>query len=402
MSLPLASLLALQVTVICPSAAVLTTPTCRLPQIGERALVVKKRLDALVTNAGPMSPGTISDPILRVREDGRIYLIDRLARVVRVVDSFGESLPAADLVLRANTWIKSTTNAGWIRDTLWLVDQSANRILMVPSSGANPRALPLLFEPPKDGFGRGVPIAVLPDGNDLLIYGVAGSSVTPSGVTIPVLIGSRDGQVLRSLTTIPIQHATPAVRTSGGSTLITYQPFNDDPLFEVSPGGEFAVQLDRRVSGQQTGTMRMTCFDLTRGTAAIHDFSYIPVPLPLTLSAEARRRGVEHLVRRGTLPEAHSAADWISRHLFIPPVLPPVDALAVGREGAVYLRLSSASADSAVWQRTSCRAPLEGRLILPLDARVAAVSTDRVWAIRADSTTGQWRVLRYEVSYAQE
>lgn len=166
---------------------------------------------------------------------GKIYLVQPLEAAVRVYDSDGRSVATLGRRGDGPGEFRVPLHAGWIRDTLWVVDLADQRVTfwkqgIAPAGGFR-------FTGPDLGpdFNPAAPIAVLEDGN--LLFGAVprmnanGRRATNLGAA---LRAGRDGSEVQPVAKLRFSSLTVVESSEGSSLMLSYQPFDDRTLVRCS------------------------------------------------------------------------------------------------------------------------------------------------------------------------
>ena len=159
---------------------------------------------------------------------------------------------------------------------------------------------------------------------------------------------TEEGTILRSIAKLPLEDLQP-VRVDRGSTDLVY-PLQNRTYFGVSQDCMRIVLVRANVAGKDSGTIGVTSLNERGDTTFTRRYPFTAQPMT--------QRTRDSLLRRYGNPEQR--ADDERR---IPPVLPPVGGLVIGRDRTVWIELRPAPGDTAA------------RPILVIDARGDVVGT---------------------------
>lgn len=324
---------------------------------------------------------------LAVEGRERVYVLDALAPAVYVFRSNGQ---LAQILGRRGSGpgeFGRPVSLGLSADTLWVADNRLRRLTFFDQKGRVLVTLPLFRV--SEQWASGAPVSVvalLADGRLLVRPALAAREAADARpVLLPLLRVSRDGETGDTLA-VPY-HGHPLLITrppAGGLRASNFQPFNDGALFASASNGSVSVIVERQAAtNAQRANYRVTAFGATGDTLFSRAYAYVPVRLEdsevdsvVRLEAEQQQVG---------FPSLRAAESAVREALYVPPFVPPVGDVIVGRNGWIWLRRDDvAQADSVPWHvldRTGSpiRVVVAHRRLSLLEAE-----TERVWGIEYD------------------
>lgn len=258
-----------------------------------------------------------------------------------------------------DTDIRWVNRFGWTGPTLWISDRGFGQIALLDRAGKVTKSIEIpAFIRPTVADRRRYPVfsaadvfARYADGS-LLVRPFREHRLidTPEFDTssTELLRVTEEGTILRSIAKLPLEDLQP-VRVDRGSTDLVY-PLQNRTYFGVSQDGMRIVLVRANVAGKDSGTIGVTSLNERGDTTFTRRYPFTAQPMT--------QRTRDSLLRRYGNPEQR--ADVERR---IPPVLPPVGGLVIGRDRTVWIELRPAPGDTAA------------RPILVIDARGDVVGT---------------------------
>lgn len=320
-------------------------------------------------------------PLVRVGPNGLLHLGFWEEGVLRALDP---GTLRERMVFRGEPGQLFPYRLGWREEDLWVLDARSIRFFAPDGRRKEERPLPAREFGP--GVRAGLPAGVLPDGSlirpgvagpeDLAASGpgwsavVAGTRAVPPATPVdrlPIFIDSPDGSHRQEVVTLQAANVMFAYVFTRSGQLPGFgssqQPFADDDLFHVDPGGRVVVVVDRRVPGEGHPSFTVHRIRLPGGdTVSSQRYSHDPIPVTVQL-AEAALREIPALRRPDEVD-----VDAVRAAIRVPPHLPPVtsvlsDATARTFPGSAYStstrnprscsRERSASKASDTWRSES-------------------------------------------------
>lgn len=339
----------------------------------------------------------ISD--IALSPDGSLYLADRTFPAVLHLEPTGHLRRIIGRAGEGPGEFIYISQLGTIHDTLWAVDPGLGRVTLF-GPGAREAATVTLGRPaalragvPEDRRLRsGLAMAMLPDGGV-----IAEQPITPPGrpaampIALAVLRVDRDNAIRDTLTVLNADRQ--ALRFIFREGILTAaQPLTDDPTAAYASDGGLVVRLDRRAGA---GSFTLTAWRDGAEQAWTRSLSYRPAPVPAGLPDSLARM----LVRRdpGAAPTPITA-DSIRRKLYVPPSMPPVEAIVVGHDRSIWLRVHFADspADRADWMLVDARGRPVRRVTTDPRFRVLEADRAHLWGTLLDLDDVP-QVVRYTV-----
>jgi hypothetical protein len=201
----------------------------------------------------------------------------------------------------------------------------------------------------------------------------------------PLLLINTEGAILDTLVSITPEHVALVATFEGGVQTIRVQPFRDDPLVEVDPQAERVVIVRRSVDG--SNSYSLTARSLDGDTVFVREVAYDPIPFRPDWAIDwIRTHDPETAESEGRLARWREA-------LFVPPALPPVTDLLLGRDGSVWLRRETHPEEPALtWEIWSRDGSAAGAFELPRDLSLRAAGAGFAWATKRGHEEGVYQL----------
>lgn len=303
---------------------------------------------------------------------------------------------------------------------VWEFDLDGNRVSTLGRRGRGPGE----FESPNAVFFRGDTLVVWDDRIFLLSYfdssgrfieshraGVMSSDLGVLGdgsiISISASMPTRDlanGRV----TELPLRRLPPEGKTSeriallsvqhwmmeveiGTGKLYGPQPFADHDLWRVADDGRAMVVIRRRVDQLDSpATFSLSLFDSSGIEVERRDFPFDPIPLDrrtIREAAEGQSREViaMRVARNLDTPKGAYSPERFRAAYYRPEVQPPVEDIAFGPGGEIWLRRETQAGRSTVpWMVLDANLNVIASVELPADVTIILPAGERVFAARRD------------------
>jgi len=338
------------------------------------------------TYASTDDPGVLVGPFdVEVSSDGFVYVSQPQLAEVTV---FAPTGAYSHTVGRRGRGPGEFQNPGAVRflaDTLTVLEFGTGISLLSPDGEYYDRVSFMLDAPPGRPFPM-APIALLADGNVGCFSPLSPSTVLLSeGIDSQFWIkATRDGVVLDTLISQPVDGAYALVEVPGARKLTLNHPLAWNDLNAVPPDGSQFVAVDRS-SGFDSPqpVFRVYRIDLAGDTTHAREFRYPPVPL----TSEEKVRISEGIAQRqaeGSNMSVARLAEIVEDEIRWPPHLPPVSRVVVGADGAIWLQREPVPGDSVRWDILAPNLEPRGHVFLPTSFDVKRVSGESVWGVQTD------------------
>lgn len=293
---------------------------------------------------------------------------------------------------------------GFFGDTLWVMDRRAYRVSYFHQDGTflgsmTPR-VDMSRDPDNSNASVPRPYQPLRDGT---LYGIAPawSDAIARGQLSEAKHVHMDagGEHLGTVWSQPYRptDVLALLRESGGT--FGRQPFGDNPLFHVSPGGSLVV-LDRRVfEGGGSAAIRLTRIALTGDTMLSKEIPYTPEPLPrakIDSASQAQAEQMFEFMQRvdPDMSLAKLEAD-LREATFSPDYMPAVRSMVVAEDGSIWIERFSATEEGLEWWVLSPEFDPLATATTPEGLRVLLITPESVWGIETDELDVNY-IVRYD------
>lgn len=354
-----------------------------------QALVLDKRYSAhdrmVLSRVTGMAIGRSRNVYVADRLDG-VALFDSTGALARLMGRKGEGPGEFTAVERI----------GFFRDTLWVVDPSQRRLLLFDELG---RELATIAGQ-SDGSRRwpAFPRPTLPQAmlHGALI-GLQGLPDRPEVERLLLLRAQTEGAL--ELTRLDRARQRLIIHHDRGITFGGSQPFDDSPIWEVSPDGSRVAVIKREAATNRQLDSMTIRFHAADGRVLFTTVcEYLPQAIPARAKAEIANEAARQLARRRvSLRDAEAA---VRRSLYLPSYYPPVEEVTIGTTINAWLKLRGYGGRSeAAWMVVDSAGSLIAEVIGPARLRIWAASEDRVWGVEEDEAGGM-QLVRYRLGPA--
>lgn len=324
---------------------------------------------------------------MAIDADGSIFVADlRLPHVLQL-DSLGRVRRVIGRSGGGPGEFVSTLSLGFYRDSLWVFDPGALRVTLFPRQGTGVGTLPLdALRTPVTGermqrVHRGAPLAILPDGNLLMLENVPAGDNPADGYRSALLLrADRSLLIQDTLAKLANVHSVCVFTYRDGESHIN-QPFADDPLYAESNDGQRVVTVTRTAptgGGEQQFTV--TLMSMKDRRTVTREISYRPRPLPSHVVDSAIAA-----IGQGMLGDIGSpvTVDSLRRRLFQPSYYPPVHRLRLARDGTIWMsvRFADGPTDATEWMVLSPHGFELRRVTTPGNFLLFEADRDVLWGV---------------------
>ena len=334
---------------------------------------------------------------LDVAANGQVYVLESMAREVRVFSPEGRRLRTIGGPGEGPGEFQAPFQFGLIGDTLWVRDLLTQRISWFDAGGE------LLFETRGSGIVvetgaaggllRIFPGRPLPNGfvePDLsFTAGLVGS------FSVPIIRFDRLGEVVDTVGWEQREFTRGPVRV-GGRDLYPPSLRPTSPV-ERTQGSDSIVLSWSVPAGQADGLLDIVRLDPIGDTLYHGRLRYTPLPTPTSV-LDSLLTGPVSRARFFAVSE-REMEDAIRSAIELPSFRPAVRRTQVGRDGTVWIELGTPSPDTAHWVLIEPDGTPRGRLGLPIRMTVEYSDGPTVWVVERDEVDVPWLVrLRVEPS----
>jgi hypothetical protein len=371
--------IALTTAVLTGLAAGLLPPPADTIPVG--SLVTELRLG---TVDGPHDTFTAIED-LEVSGNGDILVVDPRGDGVRVFSARGEYLRTVGGAGAGPGEFRLPFRIGMRTDTIWVHDLALRRLNLFKWPHQFLGTVPAIQAAGADNYPPQAPLAILADGSCLVHYTLSDRALAGDDNPTSILVRTDCGErTLGTVATLSRTNEILAIRQPDrpGGGIFSRQPLADQPLWAIEPGGTGIWIVNRRAADRAgRGTFQAIRLSATGDTLVSWTIDY----LPLAVTAADRQRLMTEWVDRasevpGLFENRREAARAVEQALYLPSFHPPVSALAVNRNGELWLRREASDPAGAVgWEIYSPRGELRARVSTPPGLNILRISGTRLW-----------------------
>lgn len=334
---------------------------------------------------------------LRVADDGAIYVLQHLERVVKVFDSSGRIVRIFGREGEGPGEFRSPRSMSWSGNMIGISDVVLGRLTMFSLDGRVRRTI--AYMKPYGVLWPLMPAALLQDGNTLAV-GRASARLVADGTieAVPVLRLTADGTILDTVAMWDRTNSSTLIDVDRQlGTLVVGQRFSDAPLLDVDSRNGVVVLVDRRVRDSSNAFFSVTIVSTTGDTLSSRAYRYNPMPLTRRV-VDARVDSLMDALSRSAGRAAASVTERLLRRaLFVPATLPSVTAVVAGLDGTTWLRRESpAEPGPVMWTVLSSTGEILADVYAPQELIVFQANMKFVWGVVRDELDIPY-VVRYRV-----
>ncbi len=336
---------------------------------------------------------------VRVAADGRIAFGQEQDKLIRFYDAAGKLIGKFGLAGDGPGEFRSVSSyAGWLGDSLWVFDDRAHRITVIPASLRAPRtAEPNIggspsVTTPRIVFGA---VRAITRAGDLIIGGLPFGDSTAQ---LPAWSRDLKTAFVRAKSTGVHDRFLAGVAGVPGRTVSLGKgsavvPFVGELFAEVAYDGSRVVIVGAAVEGRNAGTFGITTIGGAGDTIFSRRYPFTPEPIPRNVAQEAIEKTVQQL---NSLKAFQGYAAQYRAQVRVPPAYPPLASLHVGRDGSICvgMRTSTVTRQYLVFD---LRGEPVGQFLLPAKARIGETDLNTLWAIEPDQD-GIESLVRYRLT----
>jgi hypothetical protein len=357
-------------------------------------LVPEMRIDG---NANDLVPVQWFD----VSSKGSIVVAQPQDKAIRIFSATGASLGKFGRAGQGPGEFENVNRAGWIGDTIWVMDAMQRRLTFVSPRLTFMRSVSMIQARPLPADAARVPVmsfinvnAVYPDGSVLASTqpSVEGLLATPGAVTSAYSHIAPDGVIRRIVARLPEDGGSVNIKTADGGVYGASTPFYASTLRDDASDGSRIAFVSTAMSGRDANTFGVTVIGAKGDTIFSRRYPFTPVPLPRA----AYDSVLDLRLARAMIPEQRAALRSFSR----PPAYPPLSLVLVGRDGTIWIRLRTVS-QGRPWLVLDPKGEPIGSLMLSAEqAGIAVADRQNVWTLEADAD-GVQSIVRYRIQPAR-
>jgi hypothetical protein len=331
---------------------------------------------------GPLSLTYITD--LTVGPDGRLFVTQPQDNAVWVFNSDGTRSAVIGRRGQGPGEFDYPRSLFWLADSLAVWDTRLARISVFSERDVFTRSFPAIV--------ASMQLGLLEDRSLVSVQGGVLDRDLASGRITQLPLMRWDPRSNRSdtLAILPADHLMLGVDTGNGH-LYTRQPFSDSPIWRVTPGGRRLVLVEREVAeAREAQTFSISVFESTGQVIFRRDIPFDPVPLRRSTIIDTARRQSDRIkadresIGLSSPPGTYTPDDFREAY-FLPEFQPPVEDVALGADGSIWLRRESEEGRPDVsWLILNGAAEPIATINLPRDLEIVCPAGDWIYAARRD------------------
>jgi hypothetical protein len=352
------------------------------------SLIREMRVDARTNDLSPVG-------WLAVSRTGVIAVGQSQDHLIRYFDAAGKSLGTFGRNGEGPGEFRRLDRAGWIGDTLWVVDGGTNRFTLVSPDRKLLRNVPVATTIKSRGdtaanvqlAGAG---ALYSDGSQLLTAIVSSDPARrPAWAHDDQNTGSRLVLLTVSSRSEFKQLVSFGPRDDCGMVAMIAYQLCGHAAAGIGPTGERVAWAVMSVAGADSGTYRVTQFRSNGKVAFSRKYPFAAQPIPAHIR--------DSLIERGRTEHGPVIPLTMLPRIEPPHVYPPVESVIVGRDGSTWIALRSTPAGNP-WVVLSPLGDVVGTLIAPRNVTLMLVESGAAWGTEKDAddveTIVRFRVVR--------
>lgn len=320
--------------------------------------------------------------------DGTVLVVDKTPPFLRQVTATGRVQIQSGQSGEGPGEFRMFRRIGMRSDSLWVFDPVLQRVTFLNRGQALLTTVRFRAEitPPLVGAD---PAAFLDDGTVLLVATAASSGLAnPLGVgavrSIPVLLATRSGKVIKKIAEINLQVAHMAARVlreGQPGQVFLQQPFSDDPLVEVAHDGSSVVLVERRAESRWMSEALVVTKLTGRGdTIFTRRYRYSPLPLDNAVFEQE----VAKILQRFRQGKYDLREDDIRERMYRPDFRPVVEEARIASDGLLWLRRETSYGEKTVhYVVLGVKGEPVGEVVLPREERVLDATASMLWVSSA-------------------
>jgi hypothetical protein len=322
---------------------------------------------------------------MAVLADGTLFSLHPMEKVVR---SFTPQGTLRSMIGGAGDGpgeFRNPTHIGVDGDTtLWVADANGT-VSFFSLTGEHQSSIHV---PPEHQGSRLYPLAISENRGIIAIPILSSRAIAVGEISEQEYQLAADGEVVRTLVSVPIANSQLAIRTSqnpNAGGIYDRQPYDDSHLVKFSTLASNLVLVDRRVR-EQDPHYTITKVSLGGDTLSSRSYRYSPEPIPSAMVNHIRRAWLEYLGSPRRVYER-----LLEANLYLPPHHPPVTDVVLGRDGTIWLQKGTSaqlphwisplesSAGPQIWNVLDEGGDPVGTVSLPQGVTVLAADRRHIW-----------------------
>lgn len=322
---------------------------------------------------------------IAVSETGEIYVLQHMEGVVKQFDARGKALRTFGRRGNGPGEFVNASRIGLAGRQLWVVDQGNNRITVFDTTA---KVFSTLAVPPKIGRTQIYARAAF---RDLTVFALAAPAPTATfmeenshraWVRVRANASRLDTLAVQPVRTRDAQIEDP--NRPGMRGMTRRQFFSSDPATEISPSGDFLVQVLRPAPRSPDAAFELRWISPDGEVLRNRRFRTTSVKTPKAIVDSLTNAVVEVAMNTKFLSNRDDAVKAVARALYLPEYQPPIRSIVIGKDGSLWLERELDRAQSQKWTVVRKDGRIYGDVALPRRARVLTADTKHVYVLEAD------------------
>ncbi|CAN5650742.1 hypothetical protein BH23GEM6_BH23GEM6_27640 [soil metagenome] len=313
-------------------------------------------------------------------EDARIRVYDRTGRLRRDIGRKGGG-PGE---------FQSIDGLGWRGDTLWVTDLASSSISFFHANGEH-IGTHRVQGPLLGVSSRPTPPRALLSDGVLLGIPLTGAANLPA---VPIITMDRGGRLTRTIAELQgmeLLNLRPTIRGHPGHIQLRH-PVPQNSLWALS-SADSGIVVVHRPATSRSGPAHFTVQRITGSGKTISSrvYRYTPRALSRTRADEAIRSAPALRLMSQFMPQAE-ALQLLRDSISLPAFEPPISALAVARDGSIWLRREGLGASQVTWLVLDRDGRIRAMVAAPASLRILHIDGDLIWGVEKDEFEVQYLV----------
>lgn len=323
---------------------------------------------------------------------GHLFVSQPQDRTVRVYSDSGALLRTIGRAGDGPGEFRSILRIGFLEDTLYVVDAALRRVSFFTEEGNHLETRMSAGPAAGESFGPPLPVLPLRDGTAV----VAPPQPVELTERTPYLRVDWEGQILDTLGWQEYRGRRVGLARGTMATSVDH-PFPEDPLVTMVGETETMIVVARPAPTQSgRSEMRVTWVSFGGDTLRTIRYPYDAVPVTGARAESAIAAVLESPALRMMYPEPELARAALLEHVEVPRFHPPVHAVVVSSDGAVWIGMEPPSEEGREWLVLGPEGEPAGRVLLPASVRIQVIRDDRIWGVYTDELDVPY-VVRYRM-----
>jgi hypothetical protein len=324
-------------------------------------------------------------------DDGDAFISQGFDRIVLAFDQEGELRESLGGQGEGPGEFLTISRMGMLGDSLWVYDESMRRFTLFDENLQVARTETWMGSAiTLEGvdFPFSTPLGVTPDrrihAELRAMPGTPESAVMRHGLT------DWEGNLERMVVEVPLGRSFAPLQSDAGRFGVHF-PYALLPMYAVSANGRHSALVTVPVDGEHLGMIEVITFDQSGEERNRHRVPFEVRDVPRTEADSMIEARAESLGNQfPDIVRTFRQRGWI------PPFVPPVERVIVGRDGSVWLSMSTDEEAMSRYRVVDSAGDRVGEVEFPGAVRIAAGDSRQAWGVITDDT-GVGSVARYRM-----